>query len=263
MGQRHQIYIKVKNPNEIKRENIHLDDETKWRNRLEDFIQAKKTYKKHKIELGEEKETILAFHHQWLFGLTAIGNVYQFMKFLECVDEEYGLFSEYFLDYKCSVQDFIDTVKNIMTIQNNVIGHKFGGRVGIERLIYLNAQLDGDYAQDYRESYANGDNNDGCTIIDAINKKYCFVDFHGIREETLPLNTPISATDYYKVYYPVEEHLLSEYDIRNSTAEKVAKKNLKTAKKIECLFNGIKLMTQEDLENMFPKIFNKKKVEVL
>ena len=265
MGQRHQIFIRVTNPNESRKEKLELNNSDKWKTDLAGYVKEKKAYKKHSYELGTKKKTVLAYHNQWLYGMTAVGNVYQFMKFLQGCDKDYGFFAKDFLRQNGkNVQDFINVITSIMSIQNNVIGHTLGGRTGFERFTCLNNEWDatedkGQQAKLYRESYANGDNNDGCTIIDTIKGKYCFIAFNSIEGAySIPLYTPVSAVEYLNSYYPVKREKMSNYFLKENSEKEIEqelKENREYSMAVEKLFKDIPVLSLDEVKKMFPQTY--------
>ena len=248
MGQRSQIFIRTLNP-------VHVNKGYESGLNAED----KERYELIKDQLGTKKYTTVAFHHQWLYGQTAVGNVYQFLKFLKNVNKHSSPFNESWISSYVYPHDdikecWINVIKSIMTIQHNEISAGVK-RCGVERFLYLNEE-----DSEFKDRYDIGDNNDGCTIIDTVTGKYCFISFHGFREEPLPLYTPVSAADYYKVYYPVFEgqEMTPEFaefwaGEGKSLEELLHKKEW--YEKIKELFKEYKVMTLGEVKKMFPKVY--------
>jgi len=182
MGQRHQIFIKVANP-------IKFDYSKYW----SDLAQAKKA-------LGNGKTTVIAIHHGWLYGRSAVVNLINIMDFTdEKIRANYN--NPFFEDMCCnSYEEWVKKIMMVIQVQPNKL-HPRG--LGIESMIYLN-----DDEPNMREACDEGDNNDGITIIDTINRKYCFMNIseQDLNNEnsdvySLPSMTPVSASDYANAYY--------------------------------------------------------------
>ena len=182
MGQRHQIFIKVANP-------IKFRYSKNWT----DLSEAKKA-------LGNGKTTVIAIHHQWLYGRSAVVNLINIMDFTD--DKIRANNNNPFFDnFTCnSYGEWKQQLMMIIQVQANKL-HPRG--LGIENMIYLN-----DDEPNMRLACDEGDNNDGITIVDAINRKYCFMNIYEqkLNEEyesvcLLPSMIPVSASDYANAYY--------------------------------------------------------------
>jgi hypothetical protein len=195
MGQRSQIYIKVLNPVKLKR-NYANDTDKKL---------ARKMF-------GSGKHTILAIHHQWLYGRSVVYNIKHILNLTENMNEYTNPFSEnYSFD---SLEQYIKEVMMLLQVQTNPL-HPRG--TGIERMIFLNSESideNGKYDSkwDIRLNFTYGDNNDGISIIDTIERKYCLMNISSYNPEYTDVNRlqsmlPYSADDYVECYYPNSEHV--------------------------------------------------------
>ena len=194
MGQRHQIFIKVLNPVKLKR-NYANDTDKKL---------ARKMF-------GSGKHTILAIHHQWLYGRSAVYNIKHILNLTENMNEYTNPFSEnYSFD---SLEQYIKEVMMLLQVQTNPL-HPRG--TGIERMHFLNSDCideDGKYDSkwDIRLNFTYGDNNDGISIIDTIERKYCLMNistYEPINDvHRLKSMLPYSADDYVNCYYSESEHV--------------------------------------------------------
>lgn len=228
MGQRHQIFLKIYNP--VKSSNNKLKGE--------ELSKAKKMF-------GTSTYTILALHHQWLYGQSAVVNVKNMLDITRESENSYhNPFTKDFVMY--SIDEFIEKAMMMLQVQPNPL-HPRG--IGIERLIFLNKECfdcDGKYVPswDMREDFTLGDNNDGITIVDTISRKYCMIniftydvsdkleeDYTGIYN--LPSMTPCSAMEYAEAYYPDEE----------------------SNKEICDLLSENKVLTLEEVKKLFPKCY--------
>ena len=195
MGQRHQIFIKVNNPLKLKR-NYATDTDKKL---------ARKMF-------GSGKHTIIAIHHQWLYGRSAVYNIKHILNLTENMNEYTNPFSEGYSF--CSLEEYIKDVMTLLQVQTNPL-HPRG--TGIERMIFLNSECideNGKYDSkwDIRLNFTYGDNNDGISIIDTIERKYCLMNISSYDAEYNSVNRlqsmlPYSADDYVNCYYSESEHV--------------------------------------------------------
>lgn len=210
MGQRHQIFLKVRNPLKMERNYISKEEKSKSR----------------KI-FGSGKYTIIAIHHQWLYGRSAVFNIKHILNITENMNDYNNPFSDdYLVD---SLDSYINDVMMLLQVQTNPL-HPRG--TGIEKMTFLNTECldeNGKYGNecDIRLNFTFGDNNDGISIIDTIERKYCLINIHrqDIGENSssgLPSMLPSSAEDYVHCYYPNQEEVrdnilccnqLKKYDI--------------------------------------------------
>ena len=194
MGQRHQTFIKVLNPVKLKRNYANPTDKKL----------ARKMF-------GSGKHTIIAIHHQWLYGRSAVYNIKHILNLTEHMNEYTNPFSEnYSFD---SLEQYIKEVMMLLQVQTNPL-HPRG--TGIERMIFLNSECideDGKYDSkwDIRLNFTYGDNNDGISIIDTIERKYCLMNistYEPINDvHRLQSMLPYSADDYVNCYYSESEHV--------------------------------------------------------
>lgn len=225
MGQRHQIFIKINNP--YKNERLGMKGEEK--------VKAGKMF-------GRGKYTILALHHQWLYGLSAL---YMAAHILNVTNQETASdyaspFGERFYGgmggIKTSLEEFQD--KAMMMLQT-ISNPDFPRGTGIERMHFLNEP---DEYGDIRKDFTMGDNNDGITIIDSIERKYCFMNIQNFSNPDddgiygLPKFHPVDGQTYARAYYP---------DLENVEDVDKAAKQLKdfevlTAAEIGKMFPGMK-----------------------
>lgn len=146
MGQRHQIYIRMpacdygaNNPN-------------------------------------NKPEQTFGFHHQWLYGATALEMLDQFLRFHGMQNEYSGL--------KKNTHDTIDTILAVFSVLNNC---------SYESVSKCGDDISGNFG-----------NNDGITVIDLTTDKpqYCFASL-GHTEGKISLTKGIyTALEYLESYYP-------------------------------------------------------------
>lgn len=218
MGQRHQIFIKINNPYK----NDRLFDG-------KDKVKAGKIF-------GRGKHTVIALHHQWLYGRSALLMAAHILNITnpETMSEYSSPFGHSFYCHtangKSELENYIDRLMMMLQVITNP---KFPRGTGIERMHFLN---DSDWGEcegnDMRKNFMAGDNNDGITIIDSVKRKYCFMNIHdfdygdddpdGIY--SLPLLEPVTAIDYATAYYPDKDDaegnaeaagFLAEYEVLN------------------------------------------------
>ncbi len=169
MGQRHQIYVAVKNRN-VKTE----QDE---------------------IMFGTKETTVFAYHHQWLYGRSAL---FMAGKVIEMADLEYSPIK---IGYEFPTSaEMYEFMQWLLMIDNKYHGGEKGS--GYHYVIPLLKYSDGERTipEMYRNYIDRGDNNDGITILDIQNRKYCFMfidDYHGVKKYQ-----PLTAQQYVDTYYP-------------------------------------------------------------
>jgi len=249
MGQRHQFFIKVLNP--VKNDNLRLKDK--------DLKDAKKMF-------GNGKYTILAFHHQWLYGRSAVANILNVLHFTDAETlSTYGSpFGESFSTYGSPLEEYIKAVTQIISTQACSL-HPRG--LGIESNIFLNEE-----DPDMRHYFNQGDNNDGITIIDTITRKYCMMNIYdydddddGVSIYSLPSLKPVSCRDYMKVYYPeIAKNIGSFYTEGKTDIEiqELVDKNIKDNIELEnAVMKATKgILTEKELSKMFPKFYKELKI---
>jgi len=196
MGQRHQLFLKVNNPYKNKR-NYSSDEDKKLMRKI----------------FGSGKHTIIALHHQWLYGRSAVSVINHILNVTNpnTMNEYNNPFGESYMIE--SLDKYINDVMMLLQVQTD---QKFPRGVGIERMIFLNSECieDGKYHSrwDMRLYFNIGDNNDGVSIIDTIERKYCLMNISSqeigdTSVSNLPTMIPCSAEDYVDSYYPQEEHI--------------------------------------------------------
>lgn len=249
MGQRHQVFLRTLNPVKVLDRRIPKE--------------KKKEYQK---KFGTGKYTVLAFHHQWLFGMSAVFNAAKVLDFAERLNKKgkkndyYDVFSEGGMGYSFySVEEFVQVVRNLMAIVTDP-DHPRG--VGIENFWLLN-----DEEPEMKDSYDIGDNNDGITIIDLISRKYCFMNIGGdSRVEVLPRDTPVSAKEYVRGYYPTSKEDFDAYfkvaeysqediedEFKDSSMEEQIAENIKFCKKGLKRMELFEVLTKSEINKIFPK----------
>jgi hypothetical protein len=207
---------------------------------------------------GRKKTTVIPIHHQWLYGRSAPAMLWNILNVTnpETMGTGNPFHPEtYMLD---GVDGFIN--KLMAMIQVNTCPLSPRG-IAFEGMHFL---LDEDDV-DMREDFTLGDNNDGVLIIDAIERKYCFINIFIYKElysqmdatsiYFAPSMTPLSAREYMKCYYP---EVLSRIDSDTPKKQKVENiaLNLEMDKLINDSFEP-SVLTLKEVKKIFPKVFKK------
>ncbi len=257
MGQRHQVFIRVLNPAKVLKNHIKSGDK-----------------KKYSTMFGTGEYTVLAFHHQWLYGMSAVFNLASVLNFAKSITNKKNhrnIFSENIMSYEFGTPErFVQSVQSIMEL---ITDTKHPRGVGFERFTFLNP------TEPYmREFYTNGDNNDGVTIIDLETMKYCFMNIGGDSTiEMAPRHKPISAEEYAHLYYPhTEEEAQKKFKSQEYTQEDKERYFLKgktmyevlTQNKKECKYGldkvkKFEVLTKAEVDKMFPKVAKELKKETI
>lgn len=161
--------------------------------------QRHQIYVKFPAKLG-----IAGFHHQWLYGMTAVNSLARVLEFYRNqYENKYGPFQ-------------INTGYGLKR-QSQVIQAIYSTDVKTGYWHYVHSFQDeqADYAErSPHHKYPSecedprlGDNNDGITIIDVSNGdfRYCFMNIahlEGKAGDQVPKLVPISAREYLLAYYP-------------------------------------------------------------
>lgn len=274
MGQRHQIYIRIPNP--MKNEEFVKD--------MKSYDSDGKKIAHAKRFFGSGETSILAFHHQWLYGMTAAAVCYKIMQEAIKSEHPYHIFHKE-IDYcpdcihytlaKDKVDGYKELVQAILFIQDNVQFAENGARYGIQDAFFTNEECYNEKGkkdfEDCREDFRIGDNNDGIMIIDCITKKYCFMNigFGDSNVMKLPPLVPVSAGRYVRAYYPTTEKSLGSYTRKEECGNDQAKiqERLKNNnKKVEFVieqFKEFKVLSLKEVAEIFPAVYadEKEKIE--
>jgi len=262
MGQRAQIFIRIENP--LKKEGT--------KGSLNES-ELKET----KVYFGNKKHSIIPFHHQWLYGITAAGMLVNIM---QEVERAYGIHHPFSPDFsnfpykkdyeKLNGYGGIELIKGLISFQRNLEIAEYG-RFGIEEMTYI-----GDEHYDYEKKKVNkgwsnmqehcthGDNNDGIMIIDVPSKSYCFMNIYDQykRKESsnsfcLPKMIPVSAEQYTEAYYPITKKNLCEYTLKENKGElkEVIKEHKERVDLIKKLTKDFRVLSLKEVKKIFPKDF--------
>ena len=239
MGQRHQIYVKLPGYGE-----------------------------KGKAKPGDG---IAGFHHQWLYGMSAVNSLARVLKFyINSTDEDsdrqygplhantgYGLkrHSEVIRAlYSVDIEDgYWHFVHNLLEEQDDYADRDKGYKPPSEVL-------------DPR----NGDNNDGITIIDLSHGdfRYCFMNIDHLEGEARSHKDkfkPMTAAEYLLVYYPkfMQKQGNKIHGQKDSKKRQtIDQKTFDTMIKTLALIDGhAKLLTLAECKDLFPAMYKKQKEE--
>ena len=258
MGQRHQVFIKTRNPNYGKNKSSigsYVDGK---------FQKDPRTQK----ALGSQKYTVLAYHHQWLFGLSAAHIAHKLMKLALSFDtaNEYNKKYTHPLspDFDKLGSSTLERVGDYFKYYMGITDETFPRGTGLEHFTFLNPDQPG-----MREHFDWGDNNDGITIVDMINKKYCLMNIYDCEEgyesvHILPSKTPVSAAEYARTYYPTEKNKLHESRLEEKSPDEIQallKEHRDSIAKIEKMFEGMEVFSLEEVKETFPKVFKEETVK--
>jgi len=272
MGQRAQIFIRIENP--LKKE------------KLEGSLWNEDDRKEAKLYFGNKKYSVIPFHHQWLYGTTAIGMLVKIMKEVNLAKGQEHPFSPDLVNipYTDNREKFrgygvIEFVKAIISTTDFEVS-EINGRFGVERVTYI-----GDEHYDYEKRKKNkgwtnhqeycdcGDNNDGIMIIDVPSKKYCFMNISEqykkdcASSSCLPTLQPVNAHDYQVAYYPILKKRLTSYTIQdncNNDKEKIKElltENREMAVAIYEITKEFGVLSLKEVTKMFPKTYKTFKQE--
>jgi hypothetical protein len=248
MGQRHQQFIRIINPLNNKR--LNDKDKREWA-----------------PILGTEETTILPFHNQWLFGRSALGSALGLLEFSSGTTLKGKLSHDLYgnplarVDY--SPMSIESRISKIEFILNYIPKDTDWLNQGFNTSFFLKDE------PIMRENFEMGDNNDGITIIDTLENKYCFMNINDYEIErtginSLPYQIPVSAETYVKAYYGETEEALSNYYLENHTPEQIVKylkDNIRINRGLYKRFKKFPVLTLEEIALMFPKM-NLKNLEV-
>jgi len=248
MGQRHQVFVKIHNPIYKQKDRIKVEE-----------------YNKLKKEFGTKKYTVLAYHNQWLYGRMAPIIAFRLLNFANMCREDKINYADPFSEKASNNINHNDIVNSVTYTLSLHRGEFNTGRAaGFERFWYLNK--DEPYM---RENCTHGDNNDGITIIDLVEMKYCFMNIYNQETDedyesvsVLPSLKPCSAKEYIRAYYPKDFETIRgkkaiQKEFSDGTSMVKIKEEIDTDNEIFKAFEEFDLLTEKELEKIFPKVFKK------
>lgn len=223
MGQRHQLYVRIKGKADRDGKNA--------------------------------KPIMLGFHHQWLFGKTAMQTLIRALKFADASlsDKFHSVLRE---PYDAG-QDASRALQAVFSVDadsgyfHSVWPFQFNGDKS-------------DNASDCLENPMLGDNNNGITIIDLTGDKpkYCFMSLHhleclnGVDDDFEVENlVPIDAQRWIELHYPLNPK--ADYYTKGERAWKAedVKENIKECKDLVKALSKYDVLTLKEVKAMFPKMF--------
>ena len=270
MGQRFQIFVNVHNPlnSENVRETLRGD-----------------VLKHAEVVFGNKKTSMIAYHNQWLFGMSAAATcanimreVYKSKNPIHILSKEIDNlpYPKNYTGDRDRVDGYFDIIEHLFFNLLDLNFANYGARYGLERVHNLveecydrkTGKFDSRY--DIRKDFRNGDNNDGIMIVDAVNKKYCFMNIFAHSEEderdenvwALPSMVPVSARAYVNAYYPTTKEKLNDNTIEGKAEKEIQsilKDNLKSVNFVNRVFSKYELLSLDDIKKMFPAVYRIKK----
>ena len=143
------------------------------------------------ITRNDDKRVVLPYHNQWLYGRSAVFNAAKVLQ----TAKKYTSKDQY--NYRRLEENQLGEFwRAVQMMQDNSGGEK--GSIGMTFFHYEG--IDFPIMKDFID---RGDNNDGITIIDIDNLKYCFMAFSGIEaDKQIPNYAPVDAHTYLDAYYP-------------------------------------------------------------
>ena len=245
MGQRHQIFVKLLNPlNEL---SFKTKDEKK---------QATK-------ELGTGKYCILAFHNQWLFGRSALQQALNLLMFGKQFSHKAKTGERDYDSYDCPFSKSGQKGFNFNSVEKIADAIAMVLNVRLRNTSWLSAGIGHSwYERDINHNFTHGDNNDGITIIDVVENKYCFMNINKQYPDkhsasALPSMLPVDAKAYVQAYYGETLETLNPYYKENKTPEQISKLLQINAKVNAQAYRGFKkfgVLTLAEIQAMFPKM---------
>jgi hypothetical protein len=204
MGQRHQLFLKVHNP--VKK--MHKDSP--------DMERGIKLF-------GRGDTTIIGFHHQWLYGRSAVVKLGEILT-LSNPSNMNGYENPFSSDFS-SIYDLDNYIKRVTSMVSVSFDSVSPRGYGIERFNFLNEDESW-----VLERFDYGDNNDGITIIDTIERKYCMMNINTPYDDDnsdvylLPQYEPCTSKQYVDAYYPNHKRDNNKF-IKGSKGYSILSKN--------------------------------------
>lgn len=263
MGQRHQIFVKIANPVN------HLRLQPSEKKELEK-------------ELGTGEFAILAYHNQWLYGRSALHSAIGLLQFGKQFDREKKVDPKSWGAYDCpftiggmgadfnTLEKITSGIAFVMNFRPKNNGSK---DAGFDKSFYIGKEDEG-----INFDYTIGDNNDGITIIDLVENKYCFMNIYKQDLERydvmrLPELKPVSAKEYVACYYgetieTTNPYYFGDHDRSKVTKtidqqQKIVDANIKLNCKVAKGFDKFELLTKREVDAMFKKKVEKTLIEAI
>jgi len=155
----------------------------------------------------DQKENAVAgFHHQWLYGMTAVESLARVVKFYinsRKDDKEYGPLS---CNTGYGLKRQAEVIRALYSVDVETGYWHFVHNLLDEQKDYAEREKDYEPPSEVKDP-RNGDNNDGITIIDLSNGdfRYCFMNIDHLEGEARSHKAkfkPMTAEEYLLCYYP-------------------------------------------------------------
>lgn len=262
MGQRSQTFVKVFNP--VFEARKRFSEKPTDPEMLKRYNTRAKALKKWEKVFGTGEYTVLAYHHQWLYGLTFPALIHQLLRFYrhKTVNEysNHPVHMDFFMSDMGIGFNKIDAVMTrfieFHTMLLGIYQHPWSGTrgVGLEGFRFLNID-----EPEMREYFDRGDNNDGICIVDAIEGKYVFMSVHdeqGYNDwgvYNLKPYSPVSAGEYVTAYYPTDPLRIDPPSEGEPTVEEKIKDHTQRVKRATAAFKAYPVLTVDEVIALFPK----------
>lgn len=254
MGQRHQIFVKIINPTKY----LKTKDPNETKKLIEQF--------------GTGEFSILTYHNQWLYGRSALQNAINLLQFGSQFNRDEKTTDKGWSGYDTPLSPKgIENKFNTLEKLTEVIGFVMNFRA--VKTDWLEAGFGGSWyigneGEGINFDFTRGDNNDGITIIDLVENKYCFMNPFdqrtgklGHSASDLPKMKPVSAKDYVMAYYGETVDTLNPYYIKQGagaekpqTPQQVVDRQIEVNKKAYELFGRFEVLTMGEIRKMFGRM---------
>ncbi len=249
MGQRSQLFVYCLNP--VKGLKDQLKSLKKYNGGKAEYDKLKLRISEFENAFGTKEHTIIAYHHQWLFGRSSLQAAANLIDWNINTEKDSNPFK---CHNEISGNEYLNLLTNILSLFNNNQA-KLIGRYGFEHFRLLNF-IEPSMRLDCRA----GDNNDGVIIFNCIDDSYCFLNI-GTGDSTVSQLTemiPCSADQYVRLYYPIEANDSKTANVPKSNKEQETyfNNNRRMNRLFTKPFENYRLITQAELKKMFPTAFN-------
>ena len=263
MGQRHQIFLNVPNP---------ILQFPAW--------ELKKNGLRAKLEkqFGTAETCIVAFHSQWLYGYSALDTALQALTFAAQFTKKAKTDTKSWGPYNTpitpkgietnfqTIEKWIAALETILNFRPVKTAYR---EAGFDSSFYI-----GEMDEGINFDFTRGDNNDGITIIDMINNKYCFMNINGKPDKKdsrnsasdLPYLRPSNAHAYVAAYYGETTETANEYHIKRGgelkpamTPQQVVERHAKDNAKLVKKLSKFEVLTMDEVKALFPRKYRKTK----
>jgi hypothetical protein len=219
-------------------------------------------------EKGKAKPTdgIAGFHHQWLYGMTAVNSLARVLKFyINSTDEDKDMqYGPLHSNTAYGLKRHSEVIRALYSVDVED---------GYWHFVHSFLEEQDDYAdraKDYKPPSEvldprNGDNNDGITIIDVSHGdfRYCFMNIGHLEGEVECKTSlkPMTAAEYLLHYYPkfMQKQGNKTHDDK-SKRQTIDQETFDSMIKTLALIDGnAKLLTLAECKALFPAMYKKQK----